>query len=119
MISKWHVKVYWYTILTMIIFIVFIMIPDSATVSKTPPDNYNTQMKKLASDNLKSKSAFDRARVSRKYYNLQKQKDMKSSEVTFNFIPLKFLLVLVMCLFTYLVIQNFWARRPKTVSKES
>ncbi len=119
MISKWHVKVYWYTILTMIIFMVFILIPDKAIVSKTPADNYNKQMNKLAEDNLKATSSSDRARVSRKYTNLHKQKDMKSAEVTFNFIPFKFLLLLVMCMFTYLVFSNFWIRRLKRTRKES
>lgn len=113
MISKWHVQVYWYSILTMILFMIILILPDSKIISKTPPDNYNKQMSKLADANLKANTAAERGKIARQYTNLHKQKSKKSEEVTFNFIPFKFLLLIAMGTFTYLIIKNFWARRDK------
>jgi hypothetical protein len=102
----------------MIIFLFFLLIPDKAVLSKTPSDNYNKQIAKLADDNLKASNSKDRATITRKHASLQKQKKMKSENVVINLIPFKFLLLVIMTIFTYLVFQNFWLRRPKTIEKK-
>jgi len=117
MVLKWHINVYCYTMIIMIVFLFFLIIPDKAVLSQTPSDNYNKQMAKLADDNLKASNSKDRATITRKYASLQKQKKMKSENVVINLVPLKFLLLVIMGTFTYLVFQNFWIRRSKAIEK--
>ncbi len=119
MILKWHINIYCYTMLIMLIFLFFLIIPEKVVLSKTPSDNFNKQMAKLANDNLKASNSKDRATVTRKHASLQKQKKMKSENVVINLIPFKFLLLVVMVIFVYLVFQNFWVRRPKVIGKRS
>ena len=118
MVVKWHINVYCYIMLILLIFLVFLMIPNKVVLSETPSDNYNKQMAKLANSNLKAANSKDRATITRKYASLQKQKKMKSENAEINLVPFKFLLLVIMGLFTYLVFQNFWLRRSTTAEKE-
>lgn len=118
MILKWHINVYCYTMIIMLIFLFFIMIPDKAVLSETPSDNYNKQMAKLANDNLKASNSKERSTITRKHASLHKQTKMKSGNVAINLVPFKFLLLVIMGVFTYLVFQNFWMRRLKAIKKK-
>ena len=116
MISRWHVNVYWYSIVVMGLFLIFLMIPNSVNISKVK--SYDKQVRELADKNLKAQSASERAAIARKYSMLEKNKgsNMKSSII--NMIPFKVILLIVMSLFVYLILQRIWVRRKPTEMQE-
>jgi hypothetical protein len=114
MILRWHINVYWYIILIMFIFLIFLMLPDKVSFSKSK-STYESKMNKLADDGSKAITKADRAKISRRLLTIEKEKENKSSNNTFSLIPLKYIMVALMGLFTYLVFLNIWKRRKMQV----
>lgn len=112
MITRWHIKLYWFTIIFLGMFLIFLSIPNQVSISSDNQKSRDAKISDLASQSASATSTLERSKISRQYSTLKK-KDSHSmdGDKIITLIPVKITLLVAMIAMIYFVIQNIWYRQ--------
>jgi uncharacterized membrane protein (UPF0182 family) len=112
MITRWHIKIYWFTIIFLFMVLVFLSIPDHISLSSGNQKSRDSKINDLASQYAGATSAKERAQVGRQYNTLMKKKSRTVGGTgTVTLLPVKIFLIVTMIVMIYIIFQSIWYRQ--------